>query len=74
MERVLASATVDVLTPSGPLVLGFYRIEVWGQPPHDVRRVYKIYAKDETRAAQEGIQRFVDEMEALPIPGDGPPC
>jgi len=74
VERVLASATVDVLTPSGPLVLGLYRIEVWGQPPHSVRRVYKIHAKGETKAAQEGIQRFVDEMKALPIPGDGPPC
>lgn len=74
MERVLASATVDTVIPSAPLILGFYRIEVWGQPPHDVRRVYKIYAKDETRAAQEGIRRFVDEMEALPIPGDGPLC
>lgn len=74
MERVLASATVDVIAPSAPLVLGLYRVEVWGQKPHNFRRVYKIHAKGEGAAAQEGIKRFVSEVEALPIPGDGPLC
>lgn len=68
MNRVLASATVDVLKePAFPRV-GNFRVEVWGQPPHDFVRTYEILAKSDTVAAQEGIHRFVQEMELMGTP------
>ena len=66
---VLASATVDSIRPATPQTIGLFKVTVWGQPPHDQTRVYEIQAKSETPAAQEGIRRFVAEMEALPIEG-----
>lgn len=65
MARVLASAVVDVLKPSSPVNIGRFRVEVWGKEPHDYVRTYEIIAKSDTVAAQEGIQRFVREMEAM---------
>lgn len=67
MERVLASATVDVIKPATPVTIGNFRVEVWGQPPYDYVRQYEIQAKNDTVAAQEGIRRFVAEMEALQL-------
>ena len=65
MVQVLASAVVDVLKPSTPIRIGNFRVEVWGQPPYDFVRTYEIMAKSDTIAAQEGIRRFVEEMQAL---------
>jgi hypothetical protein len=65
MSRVLASATVDVIKPNTPKTIGSFRVEVWGQNPYDYVRHYEIMAQSDTVAAQEGIRRFVDEMEAL---------
>jgi hypothetical protein len=65
MSRVLASATVDTITPNTPVRIGNFRVEVWGQDPYDYVRHYEIMAQSDTVAAQEGIRRFVDEMEAL---------
>ena len=45
--------------------LGRYRVEVWGREPHDYVRIYQIQAASDTLAAQEGLRRFVDEMEAM---------
>jgi hypothetical protein len=42
-----------------------FKVEVWGAEPYDYVRVYEIQAKNDTMAAQNGIQRFVAEMEAL---------
>jgi len=70
MAQVLANAIVDVITPSTPLKLGIFRVEVWGKEPYDYVRVYEIQAKNDTLAAQEGIRRFVDEMEKLPVEGN----
>jgi hypothetical protein len=56
--RVLANAVVDQLTKN------LFRVEVWGLPPHAETRIYEIKAKSDTLAAQEGIQRFVEEFEA----------
>jgi hypothetical protein len=39
-----------------------FRVTVWGQPPHTVRRIYDIAAKDDNTAAQKGIDLFVKEM------------
>jgi hypothetical protein len=63
MERVLASAIVDILKPATPQKLGNFRVEVWGKAPYDYVRHYDIMAKTDTIAAQEGIRRFVREME-----------
>jgi hypothetical protein len=65
MDQVLASAVVDVLKPSTPVRIGNFRVEVWGQPPYDYVRTYEIMAQSDTIAAQEGIRRFVEEMQAL---------
>jgi hypothetical protein len=65
MSRVLAKAVVDVVRAPTPVTIGAYKVEVWGEPPHDYVRHYEILAKSDTLAAQEGIQRFVEEMERL---------
>jgi len=68
MDQVLASAVVDIIKPSTPTTIGNFRVEVWGQQPYDYVRVYEIMAKSDNVAAQEGIRRFVKEMEALNTP------
>jgi hypothetical protein len=60
---VLASATVDVMKAANPQRIGLFRVKVWGQPPHDETRFYEIQAMNENTAAQQGINRFVFEME-----------
>lgn len=68
MTRILANATVDELR-AGSVPL--WSVVVWGQPPHDHRRVYDIEAKSDSLAAQEGIARFVEEMTCLQDGADG---
>ena len=65
---IQASAVVDVITPNTPKRIGNFRVEVWGQSPYDYVRHYEIMALSDTIAAQQGIARFVAEMEALPEP------
>jgi hypothetical protein len=67
MSQVLASAIVDVITPNTPVRIGNFRVEVWGQAPYDYVRHYEIMAQSDTMAAQEGIRRFTDEMQALDL-------
>jgi hypothetical protein len=57
--RVLCSATVDPVPASS----SSYMVVVTGKAPHDQTRSYCVRAKSDTIAAQEGIRRFVDEME-----------
>lgn len=66
MQRVLCNAIVDVEQPPSKdgKGLGRFRVEVWGRDPHDYVRIYQIQAASDTLAAQEGLRRFVDEMEA----------
>lgn len=66
MSQVLANAVVDVIKPASPVGLGLFSVEVWGKEPYDYTRRYEIQAKNDTIAAQEGIRRFVAEMESLP--------
>lgn len=61
MSRVLASAVVDELLSKGDDPL--WRVTVTGKPPHDVERIYHLYGVSDNRAAFEGIERFVKEME-----------
>lgn len=60
--RILCNAIADHLR-GGSVPL--WSITVTGLHPHDHRRVYEIEAKSDTLAAQEGIRRFVEEMECL---------
>jgi hypothetical protein len=64
-ERILANAIVDVEREPRGGGLGRYRVEVWGKEPHDYTRVYTIDGKSDTIAAQEGLRRFVEEIEDL---------
>ena len=63
---------VDVIDapPAHGQGLGLFKVTVWGKEPHDYVRVYEIQAKNDTLAAQEGIRRFVEEMEKLPAEGN----
>jgi hypothetical protein len=70
MPQILANAVVDVIKPATPIGLGSFRVEVWGKEPYDYIRVYEIEAKSDTLAAQDGINRFVTEMEKLPAQGE----
>jgi len=70
MAQVLANAVVDVIKPATPRGLGVFSVEVWGKAPYDYTRRYEIQAKSDTLAAQEGIRRFVAEMEKLPVEGN----
>ncbi len=45
--------------------MGKFEIKVWGKEPYDYVRHYEISAKTDTVAAQEGLRRFVEEMEQL---------
>lgn len=65
MPRVLANATCDVIYKPAPGEKGLtlYSVEVFGRDPHDYVRTYRIRAKTDTIAVQEGIGRFVAEME-----------
>jgi len=60
-----ARAIVDALRDPSPIGMGSFRVEVWGDEPHDYVRVYTINAASDTLAAQEGLRRFVDEIELM---------
>ena len=60
-----ARAIVDVIREPSPIGMGSFRVEVWGDEPHDYVRVYTINAASDTLAAQEGLRRFVDEIELM---------
>lgn len=64
---ILANSTVEVLRQASPASkeLSLYRVEVWGQSPHDWVRIYEISAKDEATAARVGLDRFVEEVTPL---------
>jgi hypothetical protein len=70
MPRVLCNAIVEVLKPATPQRIGHFKVEVWGKAPYDYVRTYEIMAKNDTIAAQQGIARFVKEMEEMPVEGD----
>ena len=65
MTRVLAQAVVDL--SDAPIIGGkpVFLVTVRGLPPHGQSRFYTIREKSDTLAAQEGIRRFVEEMERL---------
>ena len=65
MNRILANAVVDVIIQPSPQEAGLFKVNVWGIKPHDYVRHYDIAAKSDTIAAQEGLRRFVEEIEQL---------
>ncbi len=70
MRRVLANAIVDEIKPRISGSLSVFSVQVWGLEPHDYTRTYEIEAKSDIMAAQQGIQMFTDEMEALDLEKD----
>lgn len=60
-ERILASATVDMLR-FGPVPL--WEVTVTGANTDSVR-TYQIDATTDDKAAQRGVELFVEEMENL---------
>ena len=62
---IRARAVVDVMRSPGAVGLGLYRVEVWGEEPHDFVRIYDIEAKDENLAAREGLDRFQAEFSTV---------
>lgn len=71
MIKVLAQAIVDELPSEETGENPRFIVTVTGQPPFDYRRVYTILAETDTFAAQEGIARFVAEMERIHAFGPG---
>lgn len=65
MPQVFANATVDVLTPSTPKSNGQFKVHVWGKEPYNYEIDYVFTAKSDIQAAQQGIEKFVKEAEAL---------
>lgn len=59
MERVLCSCVVDYLDNMQ------YEVTVWGEPPHDHRRVYTLKGVSDDAVAHEGLRLFEEEMQAL---------
>lgn len=59
------SAIVDVIREPSPIGMGSFRVEVWGDEPHNCVRVYTINAASDTLAAQEGLRRFDEEISLL---------
>ena len=70
MRRVLANAIVDEIKPRISGSLSVFSVQVWGLEPHDYTRTSEIEAKSDIMAAQQGIQMFTDEMEALDLEKD----
>jgi hypothetical protein len=60
-----ASAVIEVLRRPSPVVLGQYKVEVWGREPHDYVRVYTVEAKSDSLAAQDALRQFGEEISAL---------
>ena len=64
---IQANAIVDVIQDPPPhgRGMGRFRVEVWGKFPNDYVRVYEIAAKDDNKAAREGLDRFVEDIGKL---------
>lgn len=58
-NRISAYAVAEILRP------GLWSVDAWGDPPYARNRSYVIDAANINEAAQEGIRRFVEEMENL---------
>jgi hypothetical protein len=70
MRRVLANAVVTEIKPKISCQSAVFSVQVWGLEPHDYTRTYEIEAKSDIMAAQQGIQLFTDEMDALDLEKD----
>jgi hypothetical protein len=69
MTNIRCSAIVDPV-PGDP---GLFDVTVFTPPPDLNSRVYEVRAASDTIAAQEGIRRFVEEMERTVLHG-APSC
>ena len=64
-RRILARSIVDVEEAPTLTRLGRFRVEVFGDEPHDYVRIYTLSARSDTMAAQEGLRLFVEDIERL---------
>jgi hypothetical protein len=64
---IMANAIVDAIEEPPPhgQGLGSFKVTVYGKEPHDYVRIYTIQAKSDDKAAREGLERFVSDIEAL---------
>lgn len=62
---ILCKAFVETIRPATPHRPGDFEVVVMGEEPHDYMRTYRVKAKDDSMAARDGIDRFVDEIGAL---------
>jgi hypothetical protein len=58
--QVRCQCTVDLISQFQRPFL--FQVNVWGEPPHAVTRVYRISAVNEERAASKGLELFEREM------------
>ena len=49
----------------GSAPLGPYKVEVWGENPHDYVRTYTIKHRSPEDAASEAIQLFTQDIQKL---------
>lgn len=62
---ILCKAFVETIRPATPHRPGEFEVVVMGDEPHDYMRTYRVKAKDDSMAARDGIDRFVEEIGAL---------
>ncbi len=62
MPRVVACA---VARPLSEARVPTWAVHVWGQPPFEHHRHYRLLAADEDKAAMAGIGLYVEEVEQL---------
>ena len=69
---ILANSVVDTLedAPAHGQGLGKYRVTVYGVAPHDYVRIYEIQARNDSIAAREGLDRFLEDITRL-VEGKG---
>ena len=58
--RVLCQCTMDLISKRQRPYL--FRVKVWGQPPHDVTRIYDIAGMNQEVVANIAMRRFEEEM------------
>ena len=63
VSKVIRTADPEMIKTVVPeLGFGRYEITVTGLPPYDFTRVYVINGPNETFAARQGLDRFVEEF------------
>lgn len=62
---VRCRAHVETIRPATPFRPGSYEVHVLGEEPHDYVRIYRIEHRSEDGAAQQGLDRFVEQVSNM---------